>query len=136
MCGIVGLLIKNPDLRGSLGAWATQMLHCMSERGPDSAGLATFASLPTEEGRQFSLLADDANFDWDQFVQKLDQDGGEAPLVKVHQRHALLVVEVDPAELSQWLAENYPQLHLLSVGRSIQVYKDEGTPAEVAERYG
>ena len=33
------------------------------------------------------------------------------------------------------LKEHFPKLRLLSVGRSIDVYKDVGTPAEIAERY-
>ncbi|MEO5861865.1 MAG: amidophosphoribosyltransferase, partial [Burkholderiales bacterium] len=40
MCGIVGLLIKKPELREHLGEWMMPMLIGMTERGPDSAGLA------------------------------------------------------------------------------------------------
>ena len=39
MCGIVGLLVKNPALRNQLGALMVPMLVGMTERGPDSAGL-------------------------------------------------------------------------------------------------
>ena len=42
MCGIVGLLLKKPELREQLGELMVPMLVGMTERGPDSAGLAVF----------------------------------------------------------------------------------------------
>ena len=42
MCGIVGLLLKKPELRGQLGELMTPMLIGMTSRGPDSAGVAIF----------------------------------------------------------------------------------------------
>jgi glutamate synthase domain-containing protein 1 len=49
MCGIVGLLVKTPALREKLGELMVPMLIGMTERGPDSAGLAVFGTIP---GRQ------------------------------------------------------------------------------------
>ena len=42
MCGIVGLLIKDPDKRELLGGLGTEMLEGMATRGRDSAGLAAY----------------------------------------------------------------------------------------------
>ena len=47
MCGIVGLLLKNPALRDQLGALMTPMLVGMTSRGPDSAGVAIFSEPAT-----------------------------------------------------------------------------------------
>jgi amidophosphoribosyltransferase len=44
MCGIVGLMLKKPQLDAQLGALLVPMLVGMTERGPDSAGLAVFSS--------------------------------------------------------------------------------------------
>ena len=44
MCGIVGLLVKNPKMRDSIGELMLPMLIGMTDRGPDSAGLAIFGS--------------------------------------------------------------------------------------------
>src|SRR4029079_5229798 len=57
MCGIVGLLIKKPSLRSSLGELVTPMLTCMGERGSDSAGLAVFSDHPADSLRRFSLYS-------------------------------------------------------------------------------
>ena len=42
MCGIVGIHLKNPELRPRLGAISSPMLMEMSERGPDSSGVAVY----------------------------------------------------------------------------------------------
>lgn len=134
MCGIVGLLIKRPEQREMLGQWIAPMLVCMGERGPDSAGLATF-SAPTNGARRFSLFAHDKTFPWSNLTNQLSDAGLPVANLKSRGRHAALTSTVDPSELKNWLTANAPQLHVLSVGRSIQVYKDEGTPAELTERY-
>ena len=43
MCGIVGLFLKDPQLEPKLGAMLTDMLVTMTDRGPDSAGIAIYA---------------------------------------------------------------------------------------------
>ena len=57
MCGIVGLLVKKPELRERLGELMVPMLIGMTERGPDSAGLAVFAEPVEESVRKISLYS-------------------------------------------------------------------------------
>jgi methylamine---glutamate N-methyltransferase subunit A len=45
MCGIVGVLVKDPSLEGQLGALLVPMLEALSERGPDSTGVAIYRRL-------------------------------------------------------------------------------------------
>ena len=42
MCGIVGLFIKDKSLENQLGSLLSQMLITMTDRGPDSAGVAIY----------------------------------------------------------------------------------------------
>ena len=42
MCGIVGLFLKDKSLESDLGNMLTDMLVTMSDRGPDSAGIAVY----------------------------------------------------------------------------------------------
>ena len=42
MCGIAGLALRDPVLEPRLGAMLTGMLTALSERGPDSAGVAIY----------------------------------------------------------------------------------------------
>ena len=57
MCGIVGLLVKNPELRDRLGELMVPMLIGMTDRGPDSAGLAVFSEPVTPPAHKLSLYA-------------------------------------------------------------------------------
>ena len=43
MCGIVGLFLKDASLQPSLGRLLSDMLVTMTDRGPDSAGIAIYA---------------------------------------------------------------------------------------------
>ena len=69
MCGIVGLLVKKPELRERLGELMVPMLIGMTERGPDSAGLAVFTEPLAHRQRKISLYsglteAEGADFNW------------------------------------------------------------------------
>ena len=50
MCGIVGLFLKQDALRPRLGEMLTDMLITMTDRGPDSAGIAIYG--PEGDGRE------------------------------------------------------------------------------------
>src|SRR5205814_539360 len=43
--------------------------------------------------------------------------------------------EQGDSAVRHWIKERFPALHVLSAGRSIDIYKDIGHPAEVARRY-
>ncbi|MFW5453483.1 class II glutamine amidotransferase [Thioalkalivibrio sulfidiphilus] len=134
MCGIVGLLLKNPSLNGQLGQLVTPMLESMSERGPDSAGLAVFAD--TDRGEKYSLFAQDADFDWDALERALDEALVPTPRIEAQGRYARLYLAADPHTVRHWFEEHFPALHILSAGHFIDIYKDAGHPADIARRYG
>ena len=56
MCGIVGLLMKNPAWDERLGELLVPMLVGMTERGPDSAGMAVFGKPHAADRRAAELL--------------------------------------------------------------------------------
>lgn len=131
MCGIVGLMIKNPSLRDRLGEWALPMLIGMTERGPESTGIAVYTE-PVAEGLRKLSAHGPKGFDW----QALRGTMPELEGIEVRANHAVLTTAADPQAIRARLRAEHPSLHVLSVGRAIDLYKDVGTPAEVAERYG
>lgn len=139
MCGIVGLLLKKPGLRGRLGELMVPMLIGMTERGPDSAGLAVFTEPLPESGRKISVysgLAEaGAAYDWPALVQALNAALGVQAWASVKGNHAVIGFDGPAAPVKDWVKAFDPKLHLLSAGRSIDLYKDVGTPAQVAGRY-
>lgn len=136
MCGIVGLLLKNPTLRPQLGSLMVPMMIGMTERGPDSAGLAVFTE-PVKDGMfKISLYAGEHSIDWQALVMKLRIGSNARYEIVESGNHAIVTTSASPALLEAWLADNYPSLAVLSVGRSIDLYKDIGAPAAICDRYG
>ena len=135
MCGIVGLLVKRDELRERLGQLLTPMIDCMATRGPDSAGLAVFHEPLDDDHRRFGLYAKDRRFDWRIFQDDFERETGGKGRLNVVENHAAVISDIAVEAFKSWLAQSYPSLHLLSVGRAIDVYKDDGPPDEIARRY-
>ncbi len=139
MCGIVGLLVKKRALRERLGELMVPMLIGMTERGPDSAGLAVFTDALDERQRKLNVYSGlteaGSDFNWQGLAHDLKSHLGVAVELDAKGNHAILTAGIDPEVIKRWIKEHHPGLHLLSTGRSIDLYKDIGTPAAVAERY-
>jgi len=135
MCGIVGFMARDASLRASLGKFVVPMLTCMGERGPDSAGLAVFSGAAGNNLRRYSFYAADRGFDWPALVAEFTADTGANANIEAVESHAILLTEAEPATVQAWLAGRNLPVHLLSAGRLIDVYKDEGHPADIARRY-
>ena len=135
MCGIVGLLLKRDSQRETLGRLVLPMVECMGERGPDSAGLAVFGAAVGDSLRRFNLFVPDRSYDWGSLATALKEQFGADGDIQVLENHAVVTSSVPPAQLQVWLADYEPALHLLSVGRTMDVYKDVGHPSEIAKRY-
>jgi amidophosphoribosyltransferase len=135
MCGIVGLLVKNPALRASLGALMVPMLTGMTERGPDSAGLAVYTAPVDDRLYKLSLYSGTQAVDWPQFLERLAAAFDAQHEIAVHGNQAVLTTAADPNAVVAWFKESAPGVAVLSVGRSIDLYKDVGAPADIARRY-
>jgi amidophosphoribosyltransferase len=134
MCGIVGLLLKKPAMRPRLGELMVPMLIGMTERGPDSAGMAVFTDRVAEQRRKVSLYCADAAFNWRHLEGALMELLGDAKF-EVKANHCIVTTDGNPQLVREWLTREHPTVHVLSVGRSIDLYKDIGLPADVAKRY-
>jgi glutamate synthase domain-containing protein 1 len=137
MCGIVGLLVKNPALRDQLGALMVPMLVGMTERGPDSAGLAVYTAPVSDKQHKLSLYSGESAVDWSELLEKAAAGFGREQTHEIAAlgNHAVLTSTADPVLLAAWIARNEPDIAVLSVGQSIDLYKDVGAPADIAERY-
>lgn len=135
MCGIVGLLLKDRNATPSLGQLVVPMFDCMGDRGPDSAGLAVFQPT-TQPQRRFSLYASRYNYEWSALVDRFRAELDAQAAIEPVEKHAVLKTCDEPDHVKAWINAYDPSLHLLSAGHSIDVYKDEGHPCEIAERYG
>ncbi len=135
MCGIVGLLIKKEELRDRLGALMVPMLVGMTDRGPDSAGLAVYTPPLATEERKLSLYSGERAVDFKKLLADLRADVEGVQSIAVKGNHAVLVTRGDPDAAADWISRHAPDVAVLSVGRSIDLYKDVGAPADIARRY-
>ena len=135
MCGIVGLLVKKPALRAELGALMVPMLVGMTERGPDSAGLAVYTDPVADCDHKLSLYSGSHAVDWTRLAAKAAAQFPQRSAITTQANHAVLTSGADPDHLTAWLAEHAPEVAVLSVGQSIDLYKDVGAPADIAARY-
>ena len=135
MCGIVGLFIKNPELEAELGALVAPMLVEMSERGPDSAGIAVYRDPAAAGSTKLTLVSPVPHYDWGALTAGLDAafdgDGRCTPWVN----HAVLTVPAAAADVQRWLAREHPALRVTSSGTTIEIYKEKGLPADFIDRF-
>nr|WP_228021234.1 class II glutamine amidotransferase [Romeria gracilis] len=111
------------------------MLVGMGDRGPDSAGLAVFTEqLPIGE-LKYSLYSGRQVCDWAVLLATAQAELSDQATLQDNGNHAILTAQIAPDVFKPWLVQRYPQLHLLSAGRTLDLYKDTGGPAAVAQRY-
>ncbi len=127
MCGIVGLFLKDEGLEPQLGGLLAGMLGTMSDRGPDSAGIAVYAR-PREGRAKITVQSADPD--------ALDGLGSLGAEVTRRDSHAVLDLPADRAPEARAALALRPGLRVMSAGEAIEIYKEVGRPAEVARRFG
>src|SRR5688500_14137040 len=135
MCGIAGLFSKSTEVSDNLGAHLGDMLLQLSDRGPDSAGVAVYRDPAPSGAAKVSLFSTAAQQDWGGVRDALDEACG-AGEPEPRGSHAVIVVETDAAEAQAWLRERYPELRVMSAGQAIEIYKEAGPPPEFIESFG
>jgi methylamine---glutamate N-methyltransferase subunit A len=133
MCGIVGLFVKNASLEPQLGRLTALMLAEMSDRGPDSTGLAVYCESPSQETK-LCLVANGTSIDWASLGEELARAIGAGVSVETVSDHAILKTAGDGDTARKWLIDNVPGATVLSQGSSIEMFKGVGAPGAIAER--
>ena len=140
MCGIVGLFLKDQSLQPTLGSMLTDMLVTMSDRGPDSAGIAIYGD-PDKKARQDGMV----KVTLQSAVPEDDFTGLEAALadtlgvkVRLHARDTHAVLALPAAMMTtarNALDALRPNIRLMSTGETIEIYKEVGLPRDVVRRF-
>ena len=135
MCGIVGLYLKNPEIRDRLGAYFSPMLEQMSDRGPDSAGVAIYRD-EVSQSAKVTLYDPDPNFNWTEVAAESTRDLSVEISVERISSHAILSGEIESATLRSWIEEKRPNIRVMSSGNNLEIYKEVGLPSDVLTRFG
>jgi glutamate synthase domain-containing protein 1 len=133
MCGIVGLFLKDRGLEPMLGAMLSDMLVTMSDRGPDSAGIAIYGE--ARPGRT-KLTVQSARPEQD-FSDLAAELAREALGASLHRRasHAVIETEWSVQSVHEFLTSRHPEIRVMSIGESIEIYKEVGLPKDVVAQF-
>lgn len=134
MCGIVGLFLKDKSLEPQLGAMLSDMLITMTDRGPDSAGIAIYGA--GEKGKaKITIQSPEPAVDFAGLDADLTKAGIPAH-VTVKSTHA--VIDIDAAKLGDIraiLSEIRPNVRIMGSGESVEIFKEIGLPKDVVARF-
>jgi glutamate synthase domain-containing protein 1 len=135
MCGIVGLFLKDPKLEPQLGAMLTDMLITMTDRGPDSAGIAIYSGAKDGLGK-ITIQSASPEKDFRNLDGDLHDAIGQPVTMKIKSTHAVLEVPLAQMEAARSaLSHLRPGLKVMSAGDSIEIFKEVGLPKDVAARF-
>ena len=134
MCGIVGLFLKDPALEPELGRLTAGMLATMSDRGPDSAGFAVYGA---GDAGQTKLTVRGASPLAIEERAAAIESAFPGAHTSLHDTHAVIAVPDQEVEaLIKWLERETPETEIVGRGNRMEIFKEVGLPASVAERFG
>ncbi len=135
MCGIVGLFLKDKALEPKLGAMLSEMLVLLSDRGPDSAGIAIYGA--GSKGRaKITIQSPDPKADFDGLAAALGKKLGAEVTVHVKSTHAVVGVPAAKLEAARAaILELRPKARIMGAGEAVEIYKEVGLPEAVVKRF-
>ncbi len=135
MCGIVGLFIKDKTLEPELGELLTNMLVTMTDRGPDSAGIAIYGT-NTDQHAKLTVQSDNPSEDFATLDTDLSNLIGVDVSIRRKDTHAVLEVPAHKiTKMREVLRDLRPNVCVMSAGEAIEIYKEVGLPKDVAARF-
>ncbi|MGK7754800.1 MULTISPECIES: class II glutamine amidotransferase [unclassified Roseovarius] len=134
MCGIVGLFLKDKTLEPRLGEMLTEMLITMSDRGPDSAGIAVYGTDRDGQAKLTLQAAEPSQFEG--LAEEIGNEVGATIEQRVIDTHAVLGLPQDKLSAArQAIKRLRPDIRVMSAGDIIEIYKEVGLPGDVAKRF-
>ncbi|MEM9105511.1 MAG: glutamine amidotransferase, partial [Pseudomonadota bacterium] len=116
MCGIVGLFLKDDSLKPELGGLLADMLITMTDRGPDSAGIAVYGNGNETVGK-ITIQSDRPDKDFPAIEALLEEVAGNTATLRQNDTHAVITVPSDKlAAIETHLAANHDGLRVMSRG--------------------
>jgi len=111
------------------------MLRQLSDRGPDSAGVAFYRDPAPPGWCKVSLHSPSPTPEWEALTAELQVEFGDASPPNVRATHAVFLVAAEAEDAEAWLVDRHPELTLMSAGRSIEIYKEADLPTRFVERF-
>lgn len=133
MCGIVGLFLKDKTLEPKLGEMLTAMLVTMTDRGPDSAGIAIYGGETTGRSKM-TVQSDTPDTAFAGLDATLTDAAGGRVSMAVKSTHAILDIPAGSTARVR-TALDALDIRVMSSGDSLEIYKEVGLPKDVAAQF-
>lgn len=135
MCGIVGLFAKKENISSSLGLHLSKMLESMSDRGPDSAGLAIYGK-PIAKKAKIMVQSQSPLNDFKALKKFLSSKRAISYSLTTQSTHAVIKLDIKNKDLViDLINKTFPELRILSIGKKMEIYKEVGRPVDVVKRF-
>jgi len=135
VCGIIGLHLRDPELHPMLGRLLDDMLCGVSERGPDSVGIAVYGDEQRNPPGHAAVSVLRAPGDLDAAVAAL-LPGTPAVSAQRAGDTTVVTAPVAPDALAAAVAAAAPDALVVGSGNELVVYKGAGHPQDLARTYG
>jgi methylamine---glutamate N-methyltransferase subunit A len=111
------------------------MIIEMTNRGPDSAGVAIYRNPVKKNETKFSLAHNDAAYDWKKIDTGLEKAlKCDCRISKVG-NHCILVTTGKEKPVVDWLRAHHPEVRIVGSGHTIEIFKETGLPANVYDKF-
>ncbi|MDG4900275.1 MULTISPECIES: glutamine amidotransferase family protein [unclassified Mesorhizobium] len=135
MCGIVGLFLKDKTLERKLGAMLSEMLISLSDRGPDSAGIAIYGAATGNEAK-ITVQSPKPERDFRGLDVELAKAVGAPVSVAVKSTHAVIRTTPDKVDAAREALQSLrPDIRIMGAGEAVEIYKEVGLPEAVVDRF-
>jgi glutamate synthase domain-containing protein 1 len=113
----------------------SDMLVTMTDRGPDSAGIAIYGE-PALGEVKITVQSPAPHRDFGDLERKLAASPAGDAKVTARDSHAVIRVEASRVEAARAaLRAIAPEIRVMSAGASVEIYKEAGRPAGVVDRF-
>ena len=138
MCGIAGIIYRQPDLYKNLGLDLLRLIQPLESRGPDSCGVGLYGNPAAMQQMKVLLLAE-KEVPWQAVRQCLEHIAHvvRSETVGTGQRITLQAKDDQIVNIEKLKANlvAFPQIHLMSVGQQLEIYKEVGAAENLFQKY-
>ena len=134
MCGIAGIFLIDQNLNSSLGNLLVTMLEPLSDRGPDSAGVAIYKEA-NENTTKVTVQSENPADDFLKLSENIKIQTGKNIIIEPVDSHAIIKLDVLDVSIVCDYLKHDTDIRIMSVGKKVEIYKEIGPPREVLERF-
>jgi glutamate synthase domain-containing protein 1 len=113
----------------------SSMLVTMTDRGPDSAGIAIYGA-SSGNSAKITIQSAKPKKDFSGFQAELEKELGTEVSIDIKSTHAVVTLPKDMLEEGRAaIAELRSDIRIMSSGDAIEIYKETGLPKDVVSRF-